>query len=205
MILDIHTHNSKFQTESVVSLAYNELDIIPNRLYSIGIHPWNTVNDDCNLMFDKVCNTAANPQIVAIGECGIDLLRGAELYKQIQIFSKHIELSEELNLPLIIHNVKAHEIILGLYSDYRPKQKWAIHGFRNKPAVAKMFIQKGIYLSMGEYFNTETLHTVPHELLLAETDESELEIREIINRLSVAAKTDLLPTIAKNTAFFLKF
>ena len=201
--LDIHTHHAAPQPQAVISSSF--VDFIPEtgQLYSLGIHPWdsgmNLSNDDWNLFQLH----ASLPDVVAIGECGVDKLKGGPLYKQLIVMNRQVEISEKLEKPLIIHDVKAHDVIVGLKKDLNPKQKWLVHGFRGKPTVAKMLTDVGIYLSFGEKFNPESLPVVPRNLLLAETDDSLLSIEEIIGNLSAAMGEDLTELIALNTATFL--
>lgn len=203
MILDIHTHGPAPRPEAVIALSPVGFEPIEGQLYSLGFHPWDSGEPVTPEMWDLLDSLLDNPQVVAVGECGVDTLKGAPLFRQMQIFKRHVELSEKHAKPLIIHEVKAHDIITGLRKDLNPSQKWAIHGFRYKPSVAKMMTDLGIYLSFGEKFNAETLAAVPDELLLAETDESTLPIAEIIGRLSEVKGRDIEHLIAHNSSRFL--
>lgn len=208
IILDIHTHRAAPQPEGIISLRLREdsdLTIIDeNQLYSVGIHPWDTLQNPTPAEFSQLEKLAELPQTAAIGEAGIDLLSHREaLYKQLQIFKRHIEISERLHKPLVIHDVKAHDIILGAQRDLKPKQNWVIHGFRGKAGVAEMLLKAGLYLSFGAEFNAETLKRMPAEKILAETDESESDIYEIINKISQVRDEDMTGLIASNTRRFL--
>lgn len=205
-ILDIHTHKSAPYPEGLVSLRINGEsfdEILPGQLYSAGIHPWDVPDLDAEKAFAQLEEIANNPQIVAIGECGVDLVRGGAMFRQLQVFRHHVELSESIGKPLIIHCVKGDDIICGLRRDLRPAQPWVIHGYRGKPGGASALLRAGCHLSFGEKFNSDTvafaLDTTP-DRILAETDESPLSITEIITNLHLS------PTlIASNTADLLKF
>ena len=198
MILDIHTHHAAPQPLAVVNLAAPGQAMLPGQLYSAGIHPWDTEREIRPEDLDALLAAARRPQVVAIGEAGIDAVKGGPMFRQINIFRRQAILAETLRKPLIVHDVKAHETVLGIFSELRPSVPWIIHGFRYKPSVARMFTDKGIYLSFGERFTPATLAAVPRPLLLAETDESQLTITEIIAALSAEAGTDLTPVIAEN-------
>ena len=202
-ILDIHTHHSPPQPHGVIAVKAGELNPMDNQLYSIGIHPWDsgTMLDDG--IWETLLAEASRPEVVAIGECGIDMLKGAPLFRQMQIFKRHIDLSEKLKKPLVIHDVKAHDVIIGIKKDLNPQQPWVIHGFRGKPTVATMLSQAGIYLSIGEKFNPESIPFIPENMILAETDESSSDIFEIIKAISDAAVKDLMTLISANTSKFL--
>lgn len=213
-ILDIHRHLDKEELtglsgRNAVFDPGKELEIIgdyPGLIFSVGIHPWLTADNAAipEEIYSRLAETARYPQVVAIGECGIDLLKGGAMFRQLQLFKRHVELSEETGKPMIIHDVKADDIILGLHRDLRPIRKWAIHGFRGKPGAAKMLLGAGFYLSFGDKFNVETLRLTPATRILAETDESEKPIEKIIKQLSEARGEDLRDQIAENTLEFLR-
>ncbi len=202
-ILDIHTHRPAPQPEALVCVTPENFNPIEGQLYSVGIHPWETVNDisdDTWRAFEEACR---HPQVRAVGECGIDLVKGGPLFKQMQVMKRQIDLSEELHKPLVIHNVHAHDIIIGMKKDMKPTQNWLIHGFRGKPTVARMLTDAGIWLSFNDKFNDAAVPEVPTDLLLAETDESSTPITEIITALSSLRGHDLTEEIVNNACRFL--
>lgn len=205
-LLDLHTHHPVPQPEGIVSLSFNgtEPELCKDQYYSIGIHPWDTAEEFSEEFWKKLEEIASRSEVRAIGEAGIDLAgKGAALYRQLNIFKRQVELSESLGKPLIIHNVKAHDMIVGLRRDLKPSQNWAIHGFRGKPEVAEMLLRAGCYISFGQQFNRAALLAMPQEFILAETDESPLSIDKIIENLSVARETEMKPVVAENLSVFL--
>lgn len=202
-ILDIHTHHPAPQPMGVVSVSLTDFNPRPGQAYSVGIHPWTSQKLPNAQEWEEFDKIAALPEVVAIGECGVDKLKGGPLFKQLIILNHQIELSEKLHKPLIIHDVKAHDVIVGLKRDMPITQKWVVHGFRGKPTVAKMLTDAGIYLSFGENFNPDSLPIVPRHMILAETDESLLNIEEIIKNISAAMGEDVTELIQENTKAFL--
>ena len=202
-ILDIHTHHASPQPEAVICCSPDNFSPVEGQLYSVGIHPWTVAEGVTDEIWEKLEEALSHPQVVALGECGIDIPKGGMLFKQMQVFKRQIDLSEKLGKPLIIHNVKAQDIIIGIKKDLRPTQPWLVHGFRGKPTIAKMFTDAGIYLSFGEYFNEATIAEIPENYIFAETDESQLTINQIIKRISAARCKDLLEIISVNTSNFL--
>ena len=201
--LDIHTHHQAHQPQAVVSVSLSDFNPLPGQFYSLGIHPWDSSITMTKEDWEEFERIASLPCVVAIGECGIDKLKGAPLFQQMLVMKKQIDISEELGKPLIIHDVKAHDVIVGMRRDFQPSQNWLIHGFRGKPSLAKMMTDAGIYLSFGEKFNKETPSTIPEGMILAETDESELTIQEIIRNISEFTGKDMTEIIALNTQNFL--
>ena len=197
-IIDIHTHHAAPRLNAVVAVSPADFNPVEEQLYSVGIHPWDTGTEIAPETWTLLEETASRPEVAAIGECGLDTLRGGPLFRQMQIFKRHIDLSERLGKPLIIHDVRAHDIIVGMRRDLAPSQNWLIHGFRGKPTVAKMMLDAGMYLSIGEKFNPETIRVIPPDRLLAETDESEMTIEEIIGRISESAGRDVRGEVEEN-------
>lgn len=202
-ILDIHTHHSAPQPDAVVSVSADMFNPIEGQLYSVGIHPWLTCGEIPDELWEKLEEAARHPQVVAIGECGIDLVKGGPLYKQMLVMKRQIELSEEVGKPLVIHCVHAHDIVIGLKKDLKPTQNWLVHGFRGKPTIARMFSDAGIWLSFGATFNDKSVGIVPSGMLLAETDESEVSIEDVITKLSVLSGRDVKSEIEQDSLVFL--
>lgn len=199
MILDIHTHRAAPQPEAVISVNPFDFNPVAGQFYSVGIHPWNTLEAPTEELWRRLEGAATSDSVVAIGECGIDTLKGGPMFRQLTVMKRQIDLSERIGKPLIIHDVKAHDIITGLRRDMKPRQSWIIHGFRGKPQLAAMLTAAGCFISFGEKFNPETVRSVSKEWILAETDESAFPIEDIIRRLEEARGEPLLEVIAGNT------
>lgn len=203
VILDIHTHHPAPRPEAVVCVSPDQFSPMEGQLYSVGIHPWLTTGEIPDEMWEALEKVAGHPQVVAIGECGIDLVKGGPLYKQMLVMKRQIELSERIGKPVVIHCVHAHDIVIGMKKDLKPIQNWLIHGFRGKPTIAEMLTSAGISLSFGSMFNDKSVGVVPAGMLLAETDESDVSIEDIITRLSTLAGRDMKSEIEKASLHFL--
>ncbi len=208
MILDIHTHHPAPQPLAVIDASPRSegvaVEIADGQLYSAGIHPYDTISEIPDEMWQRLEELLRLPQVVAVGECGVDLSgRGGMMYRQLQIFRRQIEMSEALKKPMIVHCVKADDVICGLRRDLKPTQPWVIHGFRRKPGSASQLLRAGCYLSYGAIFNEASLAETPPERILAETDESDKPIEKVILDLSIACGRNLREIIAENSALFL--
>lgn len=191
-IIDFHSHHSPYAPESIISVEPEYFIGLsakfPNQFWSVGFHPWNLTSSALSERdLERLEDIAIRDDVLAVGETGIDRsqLDSVPMYLQQTAFRKHIEISETVRKPLIIHSVRAHEIIIQLRKELQPEQPWIIHGFRGKPGIARMYIDAGIYLGFGENFNPESLICVPTDMILTETDESTLTPVQIINRLNL--------------------
>ncbi len=197
-ILDIHTHNP-LADNAIINLN-DTSELSADKYYSIGIHPW--LSDKyTQQQSSHTSQIASYPQVLAIGECGLDAIRGDTLENQIKLLVFHISLSETLKKPLILHIVKCYPQIIALKKQYKPTQPWIIHGFRGKPQLANEFIRHGFYLSFGYKYNPESVQITPIDKLLAETDDCSCSITQIIKNIAdikkIPAKT-LEQNIIKN-------
>ena len=124
-----------------------------------------------------------HPQVLAVGEAGVDKLAAAPLPLQETVFERQALLAEETDKPLVIHLVKAVDELLRVRKRLLPRVPWVVHGFRGKAALAQELLHHGFYLSFGEKYQEGALNAVPLSRLFLETDES----LESISRLYVRA------------------
>lgn len=201
MIIDCHTHLAPPRPEAVVSASPAGFAPLAGQLYSLGIHPWRP-EEATEENLSLLARLAETPEVVAVGEAGVDALRGGPMYRQMLTLRRQIAISESVGKPLVVHDVKAHDVVIGLRRDLRPRQPWILHGFRARPSVAQMMLRAsgGFYFSFGPRFNAETLRAVPRDRVLAETDESAAGIEAVIAALSEALGEDARPTVAANAA-----
>ena len=192
-ILDIHTHKSEDVSHGKAiinyplpvddSLCLSASDVRTagkeGYFYSAGIHPW------------KLTERNAEEQFEAVGEAGLDKLTAAPMELQVRMFEKQVELSEKYRLPLIIHCVKAMDELLAVRKKLNPAQSWIWHGFRRKPQQAGQLIKNGIYLSFGVHYPEETVKGVPVGRLFLETDDSPVDIEEVLKQVAKARSTDV--------------
>ena len=197
-ISDIHTHN-KSATNAIINLDEN-ISIFEDKFYSTGIHPWDS-ESYTEQQLSNLHLIANNKQILAIGECGLDALKGDNIENQIKLLRTHINLSELHQKPLILHIVKCYPQIIALKNEIKPTQPWIIHGFRGKPQLANELLNHGFYLSLGEKHNPSSVQIIPSDKLLVETDESPTPISQIIKNIADTKEIpvqNLEQTIRKN-------
>lgn len=187
MLTDIHTHHFPPVGQRAIyniRIDGHDFEFVrqENLHYSAGIHPWDVEKVDKNWL-EKLYNTLLDKDVVAVGECGLDKNIAADYEHQAQLFLYHIQLSEELLKPLIIHCVGYFNELIELRKKLNPIQDWIVHGFRGKPQLAQQLLQAGFHLSFGEKFNPESVRLCPTDRMLIETDESQLTIEEVYERV----------------------
>lgn len=212
MWIDIHTHSSvDSQKADVLAVVAAEAgsDLSVLRYCSLGIHPWN-VTHEWPTEFARLeqaikQDRAGERKIVAIGECGLDKLRGPEMEVQMACFKAQVGLASQFGLPVIIHCVKAWEELLGItelrnygITEIRNDVPLIIHGFRGKPQLAEQLLRQGFELSFGEKFNEESLRLAySQRKMWLETDDADVSIEEVYEAaskvLSISPTEILLP------------
>lgn len=169
---DIHSHDLRKACDgsTVVSLSPGD-EMLPGGNYSVGIHPWDTVRPVTLSQLKSLVAMARDSRVVAIGECGIDRLRGGDIEYQTQVFDFQLRLAARLHLPVIIHAVKADDILIAAIRRYRPSEPWIIHGFRGGEQRALQLLRHGFSLSLGRRYNPAAASLIPADRFYHETDE----------------------------------
>lgn len=198
-LYDIHTHQI-FLEDNDDPYHSCILDVYPlefevakesydRHSFSCGIHPWYSEDSDTQMAY--LTEIISHPRIVAIGETGLDKLKGPSYDVQIPVFKKHIELSEKLRKPVIIHCVKAWEELIKIRREAQPTQPWIIHGYRGKPELTARLIKEGFLFSLGDTINVDSVELIPIESIFCETDEDEMDIRTVYLQASHAKNMEL--------------
>ena len=151
-------------------------------LFSAGLHPWDVTGHDDEAL-RNLEKLLALPQVLAVGECGFDTLKGPSHEMQEQAFIRQIELSERFKKPMILHVVRDFDSIIRLRKKLKPTQPWLIHGFRGGPEQMNQLYANGILVSFGLKHNSEVLRQVPSNRLFLETDGN----ATIVQTISLAA------------------
>jgi len=151
--VDIHTHTAKSDDDLVQIVNLNLDQPRPEQgYYSYGIHPWEADKADFQMetALQHLEERLTNPNVLALGEAGLDKMHKANLEQQVELFERQIELSEALQNPMILHDVKSHNEIIALRKKHKAQQPWILHGFSGTEQDIKQLIGQGIYLSVGE-------------------------------------------------------
>lgn len=159
-------------SEAALALA-NEYDFF---VASAGIHPDSAdqLNDEALLRLEQLCR---EERVVALGEIGLDYHYpdGPDRETQLYAFRRQLELSHELDIPVIIHSREAAQDTFDLVREFRPRG--VIHCFSGSAELARQYVQLGMYIGFTGVvtFNNakkplEAAAAVPLSRLLLETD-----------------------------------
>lgn len=125
----------------------NLIEKYPNMYGAIGIHPESVETyEENDLTFIE--NHISNPQIVAIGEIGLDYHYTKEnKINQIKLFETELALAEKYHKPVIIHSRDATEDTINILKKY--KVTGVIHSFSGSLETAKIYIKMGFLLGIN--------------------------------------------------------
>ena len=184
---DIHTHHRPLHpARTIWNCSFSDLPALPSDFHcSLGLHPWYLSVDTLNEQLHQLKQSlTAYPQIVAVGEAGLDKLCQTPWTLQTEAFRAQIELAEQMGYPLIIHSVKAHNEVMELKKALKSDIPWVIHGFRGKKELAEQYLKAGFYLSYGFHYNEEALKATPLSRLFLETDESQTPVSQLYQQVA---------------------
>ncbi len=192
--IDIHSHQMQTNAEEVriYNLDFKDglLHCFPQRkegiCYSLALHPWSHLQmlTDGQKHEFKACLYLKG--IVAVGETGLDRLRGADWKIQTENFRFAAICAEESRKPLIVHCVRAQDELICLVKELRITVPVIIHGFNQRQDIANKWIDAGFILSFGstlqnpESAASRTLQSKCNLPFFLETDDSHFSIGQII-------------------------
>lgn len=122
---------------------------------------------------------AADPEVVAIGETGMDFYRTDTPGRAVQeeSFRRHIQIARETGKTLIVHDRDAHEDTLRILDDEPGPDRIVLHCFSGDAALVAEAARRGWFCSFAGVVTFKNASVarlaaavVPDELLLVETD-----------------------------------
>ncbi len=190
-LVNLHTHFSLPSNQiglRNLSILEDE-EIKEGELCSVGLHPW-----DVELAYEGWLTDMEvlmqHPQVVAIGECGLDRAIKTPIEKQLICFQQHIELANKHNVPLLIHSVKSYSDLLSIRKKYESVTPWVLHGYAGNEEQTKQLVKHGFQFSFGErLFDTRKdwkviLSHIPQDAMFVESDNSDIDLKDLYTRLA---------------------
>lgn len=146
---------------------------------SVGVHPnsCHRFNED---HWKEITQLATATEVVALGETGLDCYwDDCPLDIQKVWFARHIELSHETGLPIIVHLRESEKQILEAFEQHNSNGSihGIMHSFTGTWEAAKRCLDYGMYISfagMVTFKNAQAIRDVavkiPDDRILIETD-----------------------------------
>lgn len=141
-----------------------------------GLHPyWVQNHSETDIAELDLYIEHNNP--IAVGECGLDFRpQQADKKTQLFFFNAQLDIAHNRNLPVVIHSVKATEMVIKIIRKYK-KLRGMIHSYSGSLEQARQLIDMGFYISISgsvTYENASkvrsTVSDIPLTSILLETD-----------------------------------
>ena len=141
--------------------------------------------------YDTYEKLASFEKVLAIGETGLDYYRiktgkgsGAAKKLQQKVFLQHLQLSRNLDLPVIIHCRQAHDDVLEILKDFRKtyldfiptNRPWGVmHCFSGDEDLAWQYFSLGLIISFTGLISfskqwDDLIRKIPIDKFMIETD-----------------------------------
>lgn len=159
-----------------------------------GLHPiyaaqWNAA------AAEQLAALAAEAEVVAIGEIGLDGVAGSSLDVQERVFRDQLQIALEANLPVLLHSRKSTGRVLAILRELNIGGQvggiW--HGFSGSVEVARELADLGFKIGVGPVLLRESARRLPQavtalpdEALVLETDAPDM-IEDPLGILRVAS------------------
>jgi len=152
----------------------------PTRLFATaGLHPHHAA-DLSAAALAELRELAADPAVVAVGECGLDYYRNfAPREAQLRAFRALLEIAAGAGKPVFLHQRDAHADFMGVLREFRPSLTDAVaHCFTGQASELDDYLQLDLAIGITGWICDERrgLHLTPmmaripaHRLML-ETD-----------------------------------
>jgi TatD DNase family protein len=183
----------------------------PALLYcTAGVHPHHAKDFDA-AQGEQLKELARLPQVVAVGECGLDYHRNfSPPEAQRAAFIAQLEIAAALAKPVFLHQRDAHTDFVAILKDFRPVLTGAVaHCFTGGRPELDDYLALDLYIGVTGWLNDERRgqllrEAVPHippNRLMVETDAPYLLPRDLTPRpQSRRNEPCYLPHIARTLA-----
>lgn len=188
MRFNAHTHFPAHDAgdTAIVGIFYTQHPEPEAPYRSYGLHPRYLPESDLSpalaWLHDRL------PGAIAVGEAGLDKLCDTPWERQTAAFDACIEAAAQVQLPLIVHCVRAYDEVLAQLKKHAFQEPVIFHGFDKHPNTAGQLLAAGCYLSFGSALFRENSHAAaalkacPDGRLFLETDMSEMPLGEVYKR-----------------------
>jgi len=174
-----------------------------------GVHPHNAKTVDAHTM-GELRNLARAPEVVAIGECGLDYDRDfSPRPQQRAAFEAQLELAIELQKPVFLHQRSAHDDFERILKNARPKLRGGVvHCFTGDSRELDCYLELGLCIGITGFICDERRGThlrelvkrIPPERLMVETDAPFLLPRDLKHPGGRRNEPAFLPHVARSVA-----
>lgn len=182
---DCHTHNDKINScKSVTCEEFMQISsVLDGQKFSLQFHPWHLPAEYKGLPVEYI-EAAKSDMIYALGEIGLDRLRGPSIDVQKAYFKDLLELAYELEKPVLLHVVRCADEVLQMLKKY-PELTVIWHGFRGGRELFERLMKQKISVSLNckmldneDFISFLKQNPQYHTQIALESDDSNIDIDE---------------------------
>jgi TatD DNase family protein len=173
LVLTGSSEQSSFQAAALASAR-------PGTLYATaGLHPHHA-SEYTPVLHQTLRELAAQPGVVAIGECGLDYFRNFSPHDaQREAFSAQLALAADTGLPVFLHQRDAHEAFLEILAPMLPRLNGGVaHCVTGGERELRTYLEMGLHVGITGWICDERrgahlldlVPLIPDNRLLLETD-----------------------------------
>ena len=145
---------------------------------AIGAHPSETDRVELEPLRATLLEQARTPNVLAVGEIGLDWYWDfGSRNEQRALFTRQMEIADELNLPVVIHNREAGLDVASILESNPPRAGGIMHCFSEGIEIARRILDLGLHIGFGGNLTykksdaiREAANYVPEDRILIETD-----------------------------------
>lgn len=186
----IITGSSLASTRSAIALVQDSRERFR---CTAGVHPHHAHELD-ESQAAELENLARSPEVVAVGECGLDYFRNFSPHEaQIAAFRRQLDIAVAVGKPVFLHQRDAHDEFVRILREYRARIVGGVaHCFTAGLEEARAYLDLGLYIGItgwicderrGQHLN-EVVQQIPSDRLLIETDGPYLLPRDLPSKPS---------------------
>ncbi len=164
---------SSFEAVHAIAMAHDDI------WCTVGTHP-HEAKENYTLTADTLCELAARPKVIGIGECGLDFhydLSPRDV--QAAVFRQHAAAARRTGLPLVVHTREADDVMGDILEDEMGKGpfKLLMHCYTSGEALAARCAALGAWFSVSGIATFRAAEDVraiiaqmPEDRIILETD-----------------------------------
>ena len=175
-----------------------------------GVHPHHAT-DVTEALLTEMTSLASAPEVVAVGECGLDYFRNFSPHAaQQRAFHSQLELAARLHKPVFLHQRDAHADFLAILREHSPTLCGGVaHCFTAGAQELESYLELGLTIGITGWICDERrgahllqlVARIPADRLMIETDGPYLLPRDLVPKpTSRRNEPSYLPHIARTIA-----
>jgi TatD DNase family protein len=180
----IVTGSTLASTRAAIALAREHRGVL---FATAGVHPHHASELDAQQLAE-LGELARSPEVVAVGECGLDYFRNFSPHDaQQRAFHRQLELAAALGKPVFLHQRDAHGDFLAILREHAARWRGVAHCFTGGAVELDAYLDLGLAIGITGWICDERrgahlaalMPRIPATRLLLETDAPYLLPRDL--------------------------